>query len=78
MLIMLQVGGPAVTGQVSHSCVALGSRLFSLEGGRGQPCSDFCSEVSQLPCILDLLDSLQLSMRLVLRYPLSGDDGVKD
>lgn len=77
-MLTLQVRGPAVTGQVSHSCVALGSRLLSSEEGRGQPCSDFCSEVSQLPCILDLLDTLQLSMRLVLRYPLNGDDGVKD
>lgn len=77
-MLMLQVRGPAVTRQVSHSRVELGSRLFSSEEGRGQPWPDFCSEVSQLPCILDLLDTLQLSMRLVLRYPLSGDDGVKD
>ena len=77
-MLMLQVRGPTVTGQVSHSRVALGSRLFSSEEGRGQPWSDFCSEVSQLPCILDLLDTLQLSMRLVLGYPLSGDVGVKD
>lgn len=77
-VLTLQVRGPAGSGQASDSCVAMGSRFFNSEEGKGNPWFGFCCEISWLLCILGLLDTLQLSMRLGLCYPLSGEDMVKD
>ena len=45
-VLMLQVRGPAVSGQASGSWVAMGSGFFSSEEGKGNPRLGFCCEVS--------------------------------
>lgn len=75
-VLTLQVRGPAGSGQASDSCVAMGSRFFSSEEGKGTPGLGSAVKFPGCCAFLGLLDTLQLSGWDFDIH--SGEDTVKD
>lgn len=67
---MCALSSQAVTGQVSHVSLTPDSSLFDLEEGSEKPWLGFSSEVSQLPCVLNLLDNFPVINQVDTMIPI--------